>query len=165
MRIIHGGTAVMYKVPSFFPHDWWSAIKGQAAMWGAPLKEDYHLTLQFVGRDIDVYRLRDVFFSIVEVQAATLKFTGSLTRWATKKGRYMVARVEATNELLEQRAALRSLGIVNDFTWAPHVTLVEDKQTSLDDVDFLLSEVTPFEFSPSQLVLKYGNRTMELDLR
>ena len=47
---------------------------------------------------------------------------------------------------------------------SPHVTLVEDTQTTIE-LDPPLPRVTPFEMSPNTLLLKYGRRVMELDLR
>lgn len=145
-------------------------VTPDAPGWDAKPPEDYHVTLQFVGRDLaasDAARVVAAAFAFAD--AATpiaVQLTGKLDAFSTTKGRYLVALADPA-QLSGARAALlgrlQAAGISprDTFAFRPHLTLLEGPPG--------LSLIAPPPFAPfaamcNELTVKYGDREMGVEL-
>lgn len=131
-----------------------------------------HLTLQFVGRDLAHEQAGWMLRCAFQLAPVELAFTGQLEILETKKGAYLVAKVEKSTMLKEARDRLRAalgrdpkLTIRDQFPFNPHVTLAEFQPGSpcrLKSGE--LPSVPPFTCTATQAEVKYGERRMVVDL-
>jgi 2'-5' RNA ligase len=150
-----------------------SAMNTAAARWSHPylVEQDLHLTLQFIGRDLESRKAASVIVSAFvfadESGPIRLRFTGAFDVFRTRKGTYLVALVETTEHLLKAReglaACLAEMGVTpkDPFDFKPHVTLVPGHpkaQVSAPEA------IEPFEVSCRELVVKYGKYRMIVEL-
>lgn len=168
-----GGTAVLLPVrlPSHL-----AAVYAQfAGDWVPPgivySVPDYHITLQFVGRNLN----SDVVLQVINAAWQTVgplpvEFTGVVKQWSTTKGQYLVAEVERTRPLLDMRrdfrAKLHELGgpVIHDqFEYNPHVTIAEAPPSANVDTHAAFSTV-PYCVNVVQADVKYGNRKLTMEL-
>lgn len=172
MSKLKGGHAVMLVIPSAEPvkqlvEHCFDANRFQAGEWNG--YDKLHLTLQFVGRDLDTVQAGWVIRCGLMVKPVTLRFTGQFDILRTSKGTYLVAKVEPSGELVAEKAALLALlerdpaiKIRDTFKFNPHVTIAEygpgEDRLSLPDA------VAPFEVTVQQVEVKYGTRRMVADL-
>jgi 2'-5' RNA ligase len=171
-----GGAAIMVKVPPTVPSDLTLISRG---LWGhehegrlALNPEDYHMTLQFLGRDLR----SDIIASAISGAFAFsedhgpiyLQFTGRFKTLLTRKGRYLALEIEKDELLLEARARLaqclsdRQVAPKDELDFNPHMTLVE-----LPPGGGRLETpgpVQPFLIECHRLIVKYGSHRMVVDL-
>jgi len=177
-----GGCAIMLKMPTapceIFENEalHWVAGLGQEEHkkdWKIAHPDDYHLTLQFVGRNLDGDKIGAMIYSAFlfarEPFTAPVEFTGTLGMLSTLKGRYLVAHVngkpleEARNKL---ESTLLEMGVVAKdpfrFGFSPHVTLAEASPDAPRAKP--PPPVGPFSVQVKELVVKYGPYRMVVEL-
>lgn len=132
---------------------------------------DYHLTLQFIGRDLHVDQVAGVITASLKglsKKPLSIEFDGTTRINKTSKGEYLVATVKPTDGLLEQRKILadelarQAVKITDSFLFAPHVTLAEGPVGSMKGV-------APFKFESysvqcREAIVKYGKFKMSVML-
>lgn len=135
-----------------------------------------HATLQFVGRDLTSKQVREVIYATFcwAQGPLRLRFTGQCEWFLTGKGRYLVAKIEPTPELMAHRDRLRSFietsteaagvefWIKDDFQFNPHVALLEMPPGPRPD--WTPDAVSSFEVTASVAEVKYGTRRMLVNL-
>jgi len=182
-----GGTAIMLKLPANDPnivelHDLVVGCTALHGKWKVVKPEDYHLTLQFVGRDLTPDEVAGSIVSAFTFANAhpglKLNFPGSCRIQTTTKGRYLVAGIDADVTLRESRKYLQ--GVLADmdvkpkdsFEFKPHLTLAEAPPvTEGEDRRMLLTlglpkppVVKPFSVPCRGLTVKYGPNRMVVDM-
>jgi len=180
MKRYKGGCAVMLKLWSEkHQHDLaalsraaveWS--KGRELDWRPVETEDYHLTLQFIGRNLASDKIASAIvtaFAFADEQARLqIEFTGALSTFATKKGRYLVAHVKNNESMASARKRLghflseMGVAVKDAFEFKPHVTLAEAPPTVPEHAAPVAIE--PFSVECSKLIVKYGLHRMVVDL-
>jgi len=143
-------------------HDEWKSVD----------MEDYHLTLQFIGRDLagpDAAMVITSAFGFAEESGPIeISFTGRFSVHATSKGRYLVAEVQRSDALEASRKRLLEILRLADITpkdpfpFRPHVTLAEAPPTARDPGK--LPTIAPFSVEYRELVVKYGPHRMIVEL-
>jgi len=176
MKIYKGGCAVMLKMPkggcdaleNAALH--WVAPSGQGG-WKTVKSEDYHLTLQFIGRDLDDKSVASAIVSSFTFaprhSSIEVKFPGTLGMLTTGKGRYMVAHVDPAGleEMRKELSAhLAEMGVYpkDSFDFSPHVTLAEAPPTAPKTKP--PPPVGPFSVQVKELVVKYGPHKMIVEM-
>lgn len=172
-----GGCAVMLKLPE---HDQveLDSLRVQARQseersdWRILPPETYHLTLQFVGRDLSSEKISRVVFStflFAEDEAPfQIEFTGVTSVNRTSKGSYLVAQVIKSNNILRMRErildkfAQMDVKVKDGFGFNPHVTIAEADPGRAWPGELPTSK--SFSVDCNELVLKYGARRMSIDL-
>jgi len=177
MIIYKGGTAIMLRVPANDSnirelHDMVVGCTAIHAKWKVVKPEDYHLTLQFVGRDLDSDAVSGTVFSAFQFAnthpGLKLSFSGACRIQVTTKGRYLVAGIDADVALREARKYLQ--GVLADmnvkpkdsFEFKPHVTLAEAPPTTKEVPP--MPAVKPFAVPCRGLTVKYGPNRMVVDM-
>lgn len=171
-----GGAAVMVKVPPTVPNDltlvsralWGHGQEGRVAL----NPDDYHMTLQFLGRDLPseivASAISSAFAFADQHGPIYMRFTGCYKTLLTRKGRYLALEIEKDELILEARAQIvqclsdRQVKPKDEFDFNPHMTLVE----LLPGGGRLETPgpVEPFVVECRQLILKYGPYRMPIDL-
>src|SRR3990167_1055002 len=131
--IYPGGCAVMLKVGDGVGYRFMEPLKPFHDMgWKVNDLKDYHLTLVFVGRNLESHKIQRAVVCAFDLEGAfDVRFTGKLDTFRTGKGRYVVARVESSDAIALKRKLyvekLSELGLAIDdkFPFKPHVTLAE----------------------------------------
>jgi 2'-5' RNA ligase len=181
MKKCKGGTAIMLRLPlNTEQREITSALAWKATMdWGGRKMtppDDLHLTLQFVGRDLDRHYVCEVIKASFGIAPLTIKTRGHFLFFGTSKGRYMVMEVAKTPELITQREVTREwlrqagLKIQDDFEWNPHITLAESNEpatvtSGMVEARLKLPDpIDPFEIQVTEVEVKYGSRRMIIDL-
>lgn len=193
MTTYQGGHAIMLQMPRsdhferlFKIAQAWIFGQGE---WIANEPNSYHLTLQFVGRDLKAESaaamIQSAFAFAGSLTTIACEFTGRFEVLTTKKGRYLAALVNPAS-LADTRdflgACLSELGVVSkdSFGFKPHVTLAEatafkhlpGKITNLSvwgavrrpPVRPVPEAVEPFTVECQQLEVKYGSHRMVVEL-
>lgn len=132
---------------------------------------DYHLTLQFVGRDLtnsEVALVTTCAFAFAEESGPmTVRLTGRLDIHATGKGRYLIAEValqdslRAARERMQQLLRSASIAPKDPFPFHPHVTIAEAPPTAQGKAP---ASRPSFEVESSQIEVKYGSHRMIVEL-
>lgn len=167
-----GGCAIMLKVPlgSFAPPCVASA-KWTSPPWILVPPDDYHLTLQFVGRDLDGDKIASTIYSAFlfarDPFPTLVEFTGVFGMLTTRKGRYMVAHVKSESleaPRMKLQEVLGSMGVVpNDpFDFSPHVTMAEATPDAPKAKP--PGAIEPFSVPVNQIEVKYGPYRMSVQL-
>jgi len=168
----------MLRVPSDDPnirelHDLVVGCTAIHGKWKVTKPEDYHLTLQFVGRDLTSDEVAGSIVSAFTFANAhsglKLNFPGSCRIQATTKGRYLVAGIDADVTLREARKYLQ--GVLADmnvkpkdsFDFKPHVTLAEAPPAAGGELP-RPPTVKPFSVPCHGLTVKYGPHRMVVDM-
>lgn len=177
MIIYKGGTAIMLKLPPDDPnirelHD---AVVGCTAIhgkWKVTKPEDYHLTLQFVGRDLNSDEVAGSIVSAFQFAnvhpGLKLDFSGACRIQVTTKGRYLVAGIDHAVPLLEARKhlqeALAEMGVKprDTFEFKPHMTLAEAPPGTKEVPP--MPAIKPFSVPCRGLTVKYGPNRMVVDV-
>jgi len=131
---------------------------------------DYHLTLQFIGRDVSARRLASVIVAAFALVTAddwapvTLRFTGRFLALKTFKNHSIVAEVEngpvlqSVRKRLRDRLAEMDVNPKDDFGDHPHVTIarapIEAKPLEPP------RPIGPFMIACDELSVKYGPHRM-----
>jgi 2'-5' RNA ligase len=168
-----GGTAVMIKIPDHHAirvsEEAGAWLSGQNG-WRTTSPNDYHVTLQFVGRDLDRATVAAVVFStfMLDTGPIRLQFTGGFKVNITGKGTYLVAEIAADPPLLAARDRLRKqlaeMGVTpkDGFKFSPHVTTAEAPPKTA--ARGLPLQIEPFSVECGEIIVKYGPRRMVVDL-
>lgn len=171
-----GGAAVMVRVPGATPSD---VTLVSRALWGHEAKgrvalnpEDYHMTLQFLGRDLRSETIASAIagtFAFADQHGPLyLQFTGNFKTLFTRKGRYLALEIEKDELLCEARAQIvqcltdRQVTPKDEFEFNPHMTLVELPPGNEKLVT--PGPVAPFVVECLDLIVKYGQYRMTIDL-
>lgn len=173
-----GGCAVMLRLPVIQATDRLMRVMDATTWLGTPdwrptEVQDYHLTLQFIGRDLPADKIAAVIvsaFTFADEQrpGVTLEMTGKFDLHSTKKGRYIVAGVRADAGLLAARErlqkALDAMGVKpqDSFAFKPHVTIAEAPPSA--KLDSLPTAISPFSLECRELIVKYGPHRMTVEL-
>ncbi|MCC2096256.1 MAG: RNA 2',3'-cyclic phosphodiesterase [Hyphomicrobiales bacterium] len=129
------------------------------ARWIEP--EDYHVTLRFIGDvSLGLAREIDAELAAIRQEPFDLRITG-LDFFGGKKPRAIVAKVEASSEILALQAsherACRRAGAQDDTRkFQPHVTIARLRNTQLPDVGHYLharSIARSWRFTAEEFVL------------
>lgn len=178
-RIFKGGTVVMLKpqISLNLFNRFQDALGKLTFNWHGPgvsllpTLDDYHMTLQFIGRDLPNEAIGDVVkAALMSVESPIeILITGNINEFATKDGLYFVAEVLKTPRLAAMRENIRkmlgSYCAPDDFDFNPHITLISAK-TKNDEVKTtehlyaFKSEIVTCD----KMVVKYGKRGMVIDL-
>jgi len=185
MKKYKGGCAIMLKlwdpkrqydlVPLLDPAMKWAADRGDCKKVDV---EDYHLTLQFVGRDLSgseaALVITSAFAFAEESGPLEISFNGKFVLHGTSKGQYLVAKVEPTDALKTARERIRqllrsaSITIKDPFPFSPHVTLTEeppaDSESGADVEGAPDFSIPPLIAKASQIEVKYGPHRMLVEL-
>lgn len=175
MKRYVGGCAAMIKIPEgrlvhFRDHarEW-----AKHSHWDPTRDEDCHLTLQFIGRDLNPNRVTSALvaaflFAGNDPSPMLLRFTGAFKINTTSKGSYLVAEVEKDEALMKARERIKACLTQMDisprdtFDFNPHVTLMEAPVGAIPKVPPVPLE--PFSIECNELTFKYGPRRMTIDL-
>jgi len=168
-----GGCAIMLRI-SEEPEGRLFGIVSRSKFASPPWKltaPDYHLTLQFVGRDLAEDKIGATIYSAFlftrDPFTAPIEFTGAFGILSTRKGNYLVAHVNG-KPLEEARKKLDGLllemGVVpkDSFDFNPHVTLAEAPPDA--ERPEILPDIKPFSVEVKQMVVKYGPYKMIVEL-
>jgi len=171
--IYKGGCAIMLRIPV---EPCAAQMHVVAARWAAPPwirvhPADYHLTLQFVGRDLSGDKIGATIYSAFlftrDPFTAPIEFTGALGVLSTRKGSYLVAHVNG-KPLEEARkkldGILLEMGVVpkDSFDFNPHVTLAEAPPRVGKCKP--PAAIQPFSVQVKELVVKYGPHKMIVEM-
>lgn len=176
MKRYEGGTAIMLRIPE----DSCRELIIPAQTWGTGLDtcklvepRDYHLTLQFIGRDLPPDTIASVvvaaFISADELPRPTLQFTGVFGIHRTQKGCYLTAQIRKANPLTDARERVRrwllemQVKPKDSFGFNPHVTLVEAPPSGVR-IPAVPDPIKPFSVECRELVVKYGKHQMTVEL-
>lgn len=175
MKRYVGGCAAMIKIPEgrlvhFRDHarEW-----AKHSHWNPTAEDDEHLTLQFIGRDLNPNKVTSsmvaaFLFAGNDPSPMSLRFTGAFKINTTSKGSYLVAEVEkdeALNKAREKmKACLAQMDVVpkDSFDFNPHVTLMEAPPGAIPKTP--PTPLDPYSVECNELVFKYGPRRMTIDL-
>jgi 2'-5' RNA ligase len=176
MKIYKGGTAVMLKCPSELHDRLKAATPGGLVFpdWRPVDREDYHLTLRFIGRDLEATSacssIAAAFLFTIERGEIPieLSFTGRIKKLSTSKGKYLAVEVEKSKALLDARShldqMLGKMGVVpkDSFDFNPHVTILEAAPGVTSEAK--LGEFAPFKSDCRELIVKYGRHRMKIEI-
>ena len=160
MLRIPPGTGTWLSVPALRANHTLSS-----SWWKDP--ENLHLTLQFVGRDLEREQVGWMLRSALQLEPQPLHFTGRYDVLRTGKGAHLVALVDS-EPLLGARDRLRNLlkrdpkiVLRDQFKFNPHVTLLE----APPGTELVIPEpLEPGTITATELEVKYGSRRMVVDL-
>lgn len=171
-----GGAAIMIKVPPTVPDD---LTRISRALWGheqegrvALNPEDYHMTLQFLGRDLPAETISSAIasaFAFADQHGPIfMRFTGRFKTNFTRKGRYLTLEIDKDELICEARARLvqclldRQVTPKDEFEFNPHMTLVELAPGGGQLVT--PGPVDPFVVECRKMIVKYGAYRMTVEL-
>jgi 2'-5' RNA ligase len=175
MKRYVGGCAVMIKIPAqrlmhFRDHtrEW-----ARYSHWDATDGDDDHLTLQFIGRDLNPNKVTSAMvaafvFAGNDPSPMSLRFSGVFKINTTSKGSYLVAEIEKDEALMKARerikASLAQMDVTpkDSFDFNPHVTLMEAPPGAIPKTP--PAPLDPFVIECNELVFKYGPRRLVIDL-
>jgi len=166
LKLPEGTCDVLHKAATAWSagHDDWKVVHPR----------DYHLTLQFIGRDLNPEKIASsicgvAMFAFSDDRAPQhLRLTGAFGAQITKKGRYLVARAMMDPLAIARgqlRQFLRNMEVVpkDSFEFRPHVTLAE-APPSARVPGALPDPLSPFSVEYQELVVKYGPYRMTMQL-
>ena len=173
-----GGTAIMLKFTGEYVEPL-ESLRDQirnsenAGAWRITPPEEYHLTLQFVGRDLTSEKVSRVVFSTYvfaeDEQPFKIEFTGAVRVNRTSKGSYVVAEVLKSKDLLRMKErivdklAQMEIKPRDGFDFNPHVTLAEAAPGQ--SAPSKVANIQPFTVDCKEIVVKYGSeRRLSIDL-
>lgn len=165
MTVIYsGGCAVMLRVPASVVPPPGMDIAGWVE------ERDYHVTLQFVGKDMtshQVCKILDSAFWLAERwRSPVITALGQLRTFRNKEASF-VSLVEPTDALqdmknsLASELALKGIRVRNDYEFTPHVTLAKhpDRKRGPD-----AAQGVPWRCHADELAVKYGKQRMTIML-